>query len=305
MTGMKFKGKSLISINDLSKKEIIKILETAKAMEKNKKPLLKGKIMATLFFEPSTRTRLSFESSFNRLGGKVLGFSEARISSAAKGETIYDTIKMVENYADVIVVRHNLDGAARVSSEATKKPVINAGDGKNQHPTQTLLDLYTIKQAQGKISGLKVAMVGDLKYGRTVHSLAVALSRFGCEMYFVAPNFLQIPEDIIEELDKKGIKWQKLRELKEVIDKVDIVYMTRIQKERFSDPEEYEKAKTLYILKKQMLEKARPNMKVLHPLPRVNEIHPNVDETKHAYYFQQAKNGIPIRQAILKLLLGK
>ena len=304
MNRISLKGKDIISINDLSKDEIIRVLETARRIEKGRLPVLRGKIMAALFFEPSTRTRLSFESAFNRLGGKVLGFSDAKVSSATKGETVYDTIKMVENYADIIVMRHNLDGAARVAAEATDKPVINAGDGSNQHPTQTLLDLYTIKQTQGKISGIKIAMVGDLKYGRTVHSLAIALSRFGCGMYFVSPSFLRMPDDVKEELDRKGIEYAEFKEIEEVVDRVDIVYMTRIQKERFSDITEYEKAKDLYILKKSMLVNARPNMKVLHPLPRVNEIHPDVDDTKHAYYFQQAKNGIIVRQAIVALLLG-
>lgn len=301
----KFKGKSVISINDFSRNDIIKILETAKKIENKKyKNLLRGKILATLFFEPSTRTRLSFESAMERLGGRVIGFSDASTTSAKKGETLHDTIKMVEKYSDIIVIRHNLDGAARVASESTKKPVINAGDGANQHPTQTLLDLYTIKKTQGKISNLKIAIVGDLKYGRTAHSLATALSLFDCELYFISPAELCMPKEIIDCLNERKIKHQEFEDIEKVIPLVDILYMTRIQRERFVDQNEYEKVKNAYVLTKEMLTGAKNNLKILHPLPRVNEIDSNVDETNHAYYFEQAANGIPIRQAVLCLLLG-
>lgn len=303
-----FKGRSIISINDLSKEEIIHILETARKIEqmpfKKKSELLKGKIMASLFFEPSTRTRLSFNSAMTRLGGRVIGFSDPMTTSFAKGETLYDTIKMVENYVDVIAMRHPVEGAARLASEATSKPVINGGDGANQHPTQTLLDLYTIKKAQGKISGLKIAMCGDLKYGRTVHSLAIALSHFNCRLYFVSPESLKMPAYYLTELSKRGIIFSEHEKIEEVIDEVDIFYSTRIQKERFPDYAEYEKVKDVYILTKEMLKNVKKNMRILHPLPRVNEITLSVDSTPYAYYFQQSANGIPVRQAVLSLVLG-
>jgi aspartate carbamoyltransferase catalytic subunit len=303
-----FKGKSIISINDLTKEEIIYILETAKKLdnmpEKKKLELLKGKVMASLFFEPSTRTRLSFESSMTRLGGRVVGFSDPMTSSFAKGETLHDTIKMVENYVDVIAMRHPVEGAARLASETTNKPVVNGGDGANQHPTQTLLDLYTIKKSQGKISGLKIAMCGDLRYGRTVHSLAIALSHFNCRLYFISPESLKMPAYYLTELSKRGVMFSEHEKIEEVIDEVDIFYSTRIQKERFPDHAEYEKVKDVYILTKEMLKNAKKNMRILHPLPRVNEITLSVDSTPHAYYFQQSANGIPVRQAVLSLVLG-
>lgn len=303
-----FKGRSIISINEISKEEIIYVLETAKKIEvmaeEKKQQLLSGYVLATLFFEPSTRTRLSFESSMKRLGGKTIGFADPTTTSTSKGETLHDTIKMVENYVDVIAIRHPLEGAARVAAESTKKPVINAGDGSNQHPTQTLLDLYTIKKAQGRITNLNVAMVGDLKYGRTVHSLAVALSHFGCRLFFVAPESLKMPKSYLDYLSAKGIKFSEHEKIEDIIDKVDILYSTRIQKERFPDPTEYQKVKDVYILRKAMLGNAKPNMKILHPLPRVNEIHPDVDSTPYAHYFQEAANGIPVRQALLCLVLG-
>jgi len=301
-----FKNKDIISINELSNQDIIKVLETAKQLEKKPKPtILTGKVLATLFFEPSTRTRLSFESAMSRLGGKVIGFADSKVSSAAKGESLHDTIKVVEKYADVIVIRHPLDGSARVAAEATEIPIINAGDGANQHPTQTLLDLYTIKKTQGRITKLKVAMVGDLKYGRTVHSLAIALSRFDCKLYFVSPEQLKMPEEIIEELKEKKIEHSEHKLIEEVIKKVDILYLTRIQKERFPDVEEYEKVKNAYVLKEEMLEGVKPNLKIMHPLPRVNEISIEVDESRHANYFEQSGNGVPVRQALLALVLGK
>lgn len=303
-----FRGRSIISINDMSREEIIHILETARKIESmapaRKRGLLRGYVLATLFFEPSTRTRLSFESSMKKLGGKTIGFADPMTTSTAKGETLHDSIKMVGNYVDAIAIRHPFDGAARVASEAAGKPVINGGDGANQHPTQTLLDLYTIKKAQGRITGLDIAMVGDLKYGRTVHSLVVALSHFNCRLYFVAPESLKMPKTYLDLLSEKGIIFSEHEKIEDVIGKVDILYATRIQKERFPDPQEYNKVKDVYILKKDMLGAVRDNLRIMHPLPRVNEIHPEVDGTPFAYYFQQAANGIPVRQAILCLVLG-
>ena len=303
---MGFKNKDLISIDEIKTGEIIHILETAAKLEKRQdKNLLKGYILATLFYEPSTRTRLSFESAMNRLGGRVIGFADPKVSSAAKGESISDSVKVVEQYADIIVQRHPLEGSARLAADSTDKPLINAGDGANQHPTQTLLDLYTIKKAQGRISNLKVAMVGDLKYGRTVHSLTKALARFNCELFFVSPESLKMPEELLEMLDKEGIKYSEHEKAEEVIDKADILYSTRIQKERFPDEQEYEKVKNTYVLGKETFRKAKTNLKIMHPLPRVNEIKKEVDSLRYAYYFEQAKNGVVVRQALLALLLGK
>ena len=302
---MDFKCKSIVSIRDISKKEILHILEVANGMEENPKhELFKGKVMASLFFEPSTRTRLSFESAMKKLGGEVVGFAEAGVSSAKKGESLSDTVKTVENYSDVIVMRHPLEGTARLASEVVSIPVLNGGDGANQHPTQTLLDLYTMLKTQKKLEGLEVAMVGDLKYGRTVHSLAIALAKFKCRMYFVSPDLLKMPDYIIEELKEKDIEYSEHKEIKEIMDKVDIFYMTRIQRERFSDPSEYEKVKNVYVLTKDMLADVRPNLKIMHPLPRVNEIAAEIDATPYAVYFQQAANGIFVRQALIALVLG-
>jgi len=305
--GEKFTKKDIISIRDFSKDELLYILGLAKKIEnmKNKEDLLKGKILATLFFEPSTRTRLSFESVMMRLGGRIIGFADPKVSSATKGETLYDTIKMVESYADVIVIRHPVEGAAYRSAETAKVPVINAGDGANQHPTQTLLDLYTIMKSKGKLDNLTVAMVGDLKYGRTVHSLASALSHFKVKMIFVAPDSLKMPRDLLKELRNKKIKYSETRKLDDAIKKSDILYMTRIQKERFPDAVEYEKVRGVYVLTKDVLSDAKRGLKVMHPLPRVDEIDMDVDETEHAVYFEQAKNGVIIREALLALLLGK
>ncbi len=296
--------KDIISINDLTKEEILHILKTAEEMTtKDCSQLCKGKILATLFFEPSTRTRLSFETSMKKMGGSVIGFSGEESTSRSKGESLYDTIKIVEGYADIVVMRHKVDGSARLAAETSKIPIINGGDGSNQHPTQTLLDLYTIKQSQGRLDNLKIAMVGDLKYGRTVHSLAGAMAMFNSEMYFVAPEQLQMPNYILEDLQKNGIMYHIVDKMQDVIEKVDILYMTRIQKERFPDLQEYEKVKNVFILNKKLLETAKPNMKILHPLPRVNEISEEVDIDPHAYYFNQAHYGIPVRMAIIALLL--
>jgi len=304
---MAFKGRSIISINDLNKQDILHILKTALNIErkKDKSNMLKGKVMASLFYEPSTRTRLSFDSAMRKLGGQIIGFSDPKTSSLVKGESLFDTTKMIENYADIIVIRHPLQGSARLASDSSKVPVINAGDGANQHPTQTLLDLYTIQKTQKKLTNLKVALCGDLKYGRTVHSLVMALSMFNAELFFVSPASLKMPKYYLAKLKEKGIKFSEHGEIKDVIDKVDIFYSTRIQKERFPDEIEYEHIKDVYILHKSMLKNAKKNMKILHPLPRVNEISIDVDKTSHAAYFEQAANGVPIRQALLLLTIGK
>ena len=265
--------------------------------------ILKGKILATLFFEPSTRTRLSFESAINRLGGRVIGFSDTNSSSVSKGETLYDTIKIVSNYCDLIVMRHPLEGSARFASEISKVPIINAGDGANQHPSQTLLDLYSIKKTQKRLDDINIFMVGDLKYGRTVHSLLMAMSKFKTTFNFIAPDELKMPDEYKLFLDSLGLRYFEHKDFTDIISEADIIYMTRVQKERFSDPIEYEKTKNAYILKDHMLKNTKPNVKVLHPLPRVNEIDPCVDINPKAYYFTQALNGVYVRQAIITSIL--
>ncbi len=298
------KNKSLVSINDYSKEEILQILELAAEFEANpNQPLLKDKVVASLFFEPSTRTRLSFETAINRLGARVIGFSDSSSSSTSKGETLKDTIKMVSNYADLIVMRHPLEGSARYASEQSRVPVINAGDGANQHPTQTLLDLYSIKKTQGTLDNLTIIMVGDLKYGRTVHSLLMAMAHFNPTFYFVAPQELKMPREYIIYLQNKGITFYEQSDMTN-LEKADILYMTRVQKERFSDSMEYERVKNAYILRNYMLENTKPNLKVLHPLPRVNEIHTDVDPNPKAYYFQQAENGVYTRMGIIAAIMG-
>lgn len=301
-----FLGRDIISINELSKTEMLTVLKHAEALKKKPQPkLLDTKVMGSCFFEPSTRTRLSFETAMQRLGGRVIGFADAAVSSASKGETLFDGMKIIGQYVDVIAMRHPLEGSARRASEATDKPILNGGDGANQHPTQTLLDLFTIQECQKKLTGLTIAMVGDLKYGRTVHSLAQALKHFNPTFYFVAPDFLQMPESILRELKAADIKYTLKKSIDEVIAKIDILYMTRIQKERFSDITEYEKAKSLYILDTPHLKGVKKNLRIMHPLPRVGEITPAVDATPHAYYFEQAANGLFVRQALLALVLGK
>lgn len=299
------KNRSLVSIDDLSKEEIFKVLDLAEGFEKNpNQRILDGKVVATLFYEPSTRTRLSFESAVNRLGGRVIGFSEASSSSVSKGESLKDTIMTVANYSDLIVMRHPIEGSARYASEVSNVPIINAGDGANQHPTQTLLDLYSIRKTQGKLDNLKIVMVGDLKYGRTVHSLLMAMSQFNASFTFISPKELQMPAEYKMYLDKVGLKYKETTDLAENIKDADIIYMTRVQRERFSDPLEYEKVKNVYVLRNSMLEGTKPNMRVLHPLPRVNEIHTDVDDNPQAYYFPQALNGVFTRMAIMALILG-
>ncbi|MDR1602087.1 MAG: aspartate carbamoyltransferase [Tannerella sp.] len=298
--------KNLVSIDDCSKDDIIRILDNAAIFEENpNRDLLKGKVVATLFFEPSTRTRLSFETAVNRLGGRVVGFQDPSTTSSSKGETLKDTILMVSNYADVIIMRHYLEGAARYASEVTDVPVVNAGDGANQHPSQTLLDLYSIRKTQNRLDGLTITMVGDLKYGRTVHSLIVGMSHFAPTFHFVAPEELRMPDEQKQFCDMQEIYYEEHTVFTEdVINKSDILYMTRVQRERFTDLMEYERVKNVYILHNRMLENSRSNLRVLHPLPRVNEIAYDVDDNPKAYYIRQAQNGLYTREAILCDVLG-
>jgi aspartate carbamoyltransferase catalytic subunit len=261
-------------------------------------------VVATLFFEPSTRTRLSFESAASRLGAKVIGFSEPGSTSVQKGESLRDTIRTVSNYSDIIVMRHPKEGSARFASEVADVPIINAGDGANQHPTQTLLDMYSIRKTQGTLDNLNIAFVGDLKYGRTVHSLVIAMSNYNTTFHLVSPQLLKLPSTTKMHIKEKNLAYYQYTDIIEVIPKVDILYMTRIQKERFSDPIEYERVKNSYILRNSMLETAKPNMRILHPLPRVNEITVDVDDNPQAYYFTQALNGVFVRQALLASILG-
>ncbi len=299
------KDKSLISITDITKEDYKTILDLAEKFEKKpKQKILENYVMASLFFEPSTRTRLSFESAASQLGAKIVGFTDASSSSVKKGETLKDTIMMVSNYADIIVMRHPKEGSSRYASEVSSVPVLNAGDGANQHPTQCLLDLYSIRKTQGTLDNLHVAFIGDLKYGRTVHSLVTALTNFNTTFHLVSPIELKLPSSVKRFIKEKNLDYYQYTELDEVIPKVDILYMTRIQQERFSDPLEYEKVKNSYVLRNSMLDDSKPNLRVLHPLPRVNEITEDVDSNPKAYYFTQALNGVYVRQALLALTLG-
>lgn len=298
------KNKSLVSITDYSKEEILAILDMAAGFEANpNRKTLEGKVIATLFFEPSTRTRLSFETAVNRLGGSIIGFSDASTSSSVKGETLNDTIHMVSCYADAIVMRHPLEGAARYASEVSPVPIINAGDGSNQHPSQTLLDMYSIKKTQGTLENLQICMVGDLKYGRTVHSLLMAMSHFNPTFKFIAPDELKMPEEYKIFCRKNNISYSESNDLTDNFNEADILYMTRVQKERFQDLMEYERVKNVYTLKNEMLSNTKNNLKILHPLPRVNEIDTDVDQNEKAYYFKQAQNGLYVRQAIISKVL--
>lgn len=295
--------KSLVSIHDFSKDQILQIMELAAYYEANPhENVLDGHVVATLFFEPSTRTRLSFESAINRLGGRVIGFSDTNATSVSKGETLHDTIKVIANYCDMIVMRHPVEGAARYASEVSKVPIVNAGDGANQHPSQTLLDLYSIKKTQGSLDNINIMMVGDLKYGRTVHSLLQALSHFKAKFTFVSPPELKMPDEYKMFLYENGIEFHETRDIMEKMDQADIIYMTRVQRERFSDPMEYERVKNAYILKNEMLTDTKENMRILHPLPRVNEINSDVDANPKAYYFEQTENGVFTRMAIISYL---
>ena len=297
---------NFVTIADLSKEKLMYLLEMAQEFEKHpNRELLKGKVIATLFFEPSTRTQLSFQTAANRLGARVIGFSDAKTSSTTKGETLKDTILMVSNYADVIAMRHFIEGAAIYASEVAPVPIVNAGDGAHEHPSQCLLDLYSIYKTQGTLENLNIYLVGDLKYGRTVHSLITAMRHFNPTFHFIAPKELAMPDEYKLYCKQHGIKYIEHTDFNEdVIAGADIIYMTRVQKERFSDLMEYERVKDVYILKNDMLGKAKENMKILHPLPRITEIATDVDDTPYAYYFQQARNGMYVRMAVISYLLG-
>lgn len=299
-------NKSLVSIAELSKEKILYLLKMAQQFEENPNcKLLDGKVVATLFFEPSTRTRLSFETAANRLGATVIGFTDPKVTSSSKGETLKDTIMMVSNYADVIVMRHYLEGAARYASEIAPVPILNAGDGANQHPSQTMLDLYSILKTQGTLENLNICLVGDLKYGRTVHSLLMAMRHFNPTFSFIAPKELRMPNEYKLYCQQYNIKYTEYMDFTEdTIAEADILYMTRVQRERFTDLMEYERVKNIYILRNKMLDNTRKNLRILHPLPRVNEIAYDVDDNEKAYYFQQAQNGVYARQAIICDALG-
>ena len=297
-----------IEPSSFSLEEQLALLDLADRMEADPAPyahLCDGRILATLFYEPSTRTRLSFESAMLRLGGKTLGFAGAQLSSASKGETVADTARVVSNYADIIAMRHYIEGAAQYASEVAPVPIVNAGDGAHMHPSQCLLDLYSIYKTQGTLENLNIYLVGDLKYGRTVHSLITAMRHFNPTFHFIAPKELAMPQEYKLYCDHHGIKYVEHEDFNEdVIAGADILYMTRVQKERFSDLMEYERVKNVYILKRSMLAKAKENMKIMHPLPRVNEIAYDVDDDPHAYYIQQAQNGLYAREAIFCHCLG-
>ena len=298
--------RSLVSISQLTKDEILQLISDAAFFEAHpNQHLLDGKVIATLFFEPSTRTRLSFETAVNRLGGRVIGFSDAATTSSSKGETLKDTIKMVSNYVDLIIMRHYLEGAALYATEVSPVPIINAGDGANQHPSQTMLDLFSIYKTQGRLDNLNITLVGDLKYGRTVHSLIMAMYHFNPTFNFIACDELKMPVEYKIFCDQHGIKYTESRDFgPEIINNTDILYMTRVQRDRFTDLDEYERVKNIYTLRNAMLADSRPNLRILHPLPRVGEINPDVDDNPKAYYFNQAQNGLYARQAIICKVLG-
>jgi aspartate carbamoyltransferase catalytic subunit len=303
---LKFQGRDIISIEDFSREEITYILNNTKTMEPiatQGSDMLKGKILATLFFEPSTRTRLSFEAAMLKLGGSVIGFAEAELASVKKGENLADTVRTVENYADVIALRHPLDGAAKLAAELSKVPIINGGSGSEEHPTQALIDLYTIQKEKGKIDGLKIALVGDLRYGRTVHSLAYALSLYNIDLYLISPEILRMRREVLRTINKK-MSVTEDSNLEKVIPQVDVLYVTRIQKERFPDPAEYAKVKGVYKINLETLSTAKKDLIILHPLPRVDEIAAEVDKTPQARYFQQVWNGVVVRMALLALVIG-
>ena len=300
-----FNNRNIISIKDFSRADLIYFLKVATKFENYRKPILDGSVLATLFFEPSTRTRLSFEAAMTQLGGRYIGFADPNVSSAKKGETLHDSIKVIGGYCDVIVIRHPEAGSAQEAAEATPIPVINGGDGPNQHPTQTLLDLYTIKKEKGRITGLNIGFIGDLKYGRTVHSLADALAKFNCKMTFISPKSLKMPKKQLDELSSLGISFVETADLDKVSKKIDVLYATRIQKERFPSEKEYIKVKNSYVLDKSILKKTKKDIRIMHPLPRVNEIHTNLDQYRQAVYFKQAHNGVTVRKALLALVLGE
>lgn len=304
------KGKDILHGNQFTQKDIQSIMRVASKFEKELKEkssisLLKGKILATLFFEPSTRTRFSFETAMQRLGGGVISMGSVEASSVAKGETLIDTVRTVSQYADVIVLRHPRIGSAKEAAEVSSVPIINAGDGAGQHPTQALLDIYTIQKELGKIKNLTISLVGDLKYGRTVHALVELLSHYQTRFYFVSPEILNMPEEITSNLKIKGLEVIETQDLREAASHSDLIYMTRIQKERFSDLSEYEKVKGTFIITQEFLKKLNKNIVILHPLPRVDEIHPEVDTYQGAAYFRQVRNGVYIRMALLAMIFGK
>jgi len=309
LISMNYQGRDIISIKDFSKNEINFILKNAEKMVEYAKgnnylDILKGKILSSLFFEPSTRTRLSFESSMNRLGGRVIGFADPTATSQKKGESLADTIRMADSYSDVIVIRHPQEGAARLAAEFAEAPVLNAGDGAGRHPTQCLLDLFTIKSEKKNIKGKNIVLLGDLKYGRTVHSLAYALSLYGANLIFVSPDSLKMPTEVLNECEELGIQPKNTSNLEKSIKDADVLYVTRIQKERFPDAEEYNQVVGTYKIDKNLLKNAREDLVIMHPLPRVTEINPEIDKTSHALYFKQAFNGVPVRMALLSLVLG-
>jgi aspartate carbamoyltransferase catalytic subunit len=304
-----FRGMDVVSIRDFSREQIEHVLKLAEKMVpiakgEERSVLLEGHVLGSLFYEPSTRTRLSFDAAMTRLGGRVLGFDQPTGASVAKGETLADTIRMVDSYCDVIVLRHPQEGAARLAAHFANRPVVNAGDGAGQHPTQTMLDLFTIRKEKKKVEGNNVVIVGDLKYGRTVHSLSEALAMFGAELTFVAPPTLQIPKEHLKQIESMGHKPKISSTLEEVIKDADVLYVTRIQKERFPDPAEYQKVAGMYRIDLNMLKDVKKDLIIMHPLPRVGEIAPEVDATVHAKYFDQAFNGVPVRMALLGLVLG-
>ena len=300
-----FRGRNIVSMRDYTPERIHQILDVATRFEKYRGNLLGGKILSTLFFEPSTRTRLSFDSAMKRLGGTVIGFSDSKGTSAEKGESLVDTIKVVEGYCDCIVIRHPLEGAARLAAESTSLPVINGGDGSNQHPTQTFLDIYTIRKHMGTLDGLNIVLMGDLQYGRTVHSLAETMALFNPRFWLVSPSSLAMPRHILAELDERGIFYREVNDLEQVEDEVDIIYATRIQRERFMDQYEYEKVQNAYILDQSVLGMLKKPPAIMHPLPRCNEIHFEVDHYPGSLYFQQAHNGVIMRMALLALMMGE
>ena len=293
--------KHIVSIEQCDEQDILRILDRAALFEANpNRHLMDGMVGATLFFEPSTRTRLSFETAVNRLGGRVIGFSDPKSSSSTKGESLKDTLLIVSNYADVIIMRHYLEGAALYATEVSPVPIVNAGDGANQHPSQTMLDLYSIRRTQGGLEDLTITMVGDLRFGRTVHSLIEGMNYFRPHFIFVSPDMLALPAEYRDYCDEHHIPTEYSHELTpEIIAQTDILYMTRIQRERFTDDEDYEAVKDSFILRADMLRPAKDTMRVLHPLPRVNEIAMDVDKTKYAYYFTQAQNGLYVREALI------
>jgi len=302
---MNFKGQSIVSIRDLDRDSLLKIIKTSFEVKSGKyKDCLKGKVLSTLFFEPSTRTRLSFESAMKYMGGSVIGFADASSTSIEKGESLFDTVRVVSGYCDIIVIRHPVEGTARLASEAATIPVINAGDGANQHPTQTFLDLFSMSELFDDLSEIRVGFLGDLKYGRTVHSLAYALSMFKTPMCFISPEILKIPEFLLLEIKNRGSEVVEMEKIEDVKKKLDVLYVTRIQKERFGDLQEYERVAGCYRITKKTVERLGRDLKIMHPLPRVDEISLEVDELENAIYFKQAHNGIPVRQAVLGLVIG-